>query len=143
VTCFLLFCLVLPGQAQERDTTKTEIRIRQLPRPAPLHLHGHSERSFNNLALPSTGIYGKPDETKYYQPPFKGQYYLDLAVEAYREEIKDDLGLNWLFRFIKMMAPYVNNRFEFGVYKIEDLPIVDRDNPLTKPQNVDERDKNR
>ncbi len=71
-----------------------------------------------------------PEETQYYTPPFKGQYYLDLAVEAYRQEQRDKLGLNWLFGFLNAIAPYVNNQFQFGVYRINDLPVVARDNPM-------------
>lgn len=83
-----------------------------------------------SYSLPQSGVFEMPEETQYYTPPFKGQYYLDLAVAAYREEQKDKLGLNWLFRFLGAIAPYVNNQFEFGVYRINDMPIVERDNPL-------------
>ncbi len=127
----LLLGVVDIGMAQERDTTKTERPIRS--RPLLFEMEGHSERSVNNIPLPSSGVYKVPEETKYYKPPFMGQHYLDMAVEAYREEQRDKLGLNKLFRFMNMLAPYVYNQFEFGVYQIENLPIVDRDNPLLKP----------
>lgn len=80
-----------------------------------------------------------PEETQYYTHPFKGQYYLDLAVEAYRDEQKDKLGLNWLFQFLNAISPYVNNQFEFGVYQINDMPVVGRDNPMFQSHNSDEK----
>lgn len=80
-----------------------------------------------------------PEMTRYYVPDFKGQYYLDLAVEAYREEQRDKLGLNWLFKFLNAISPYVNNRFEFGVYRINDMPVVERDNPLFKSHSSSDK----
>ncbi len=98
----------------------------------------HSERSFQSYSFPESGIYAVPEQTQYYVPEFKGQYYLDLAVEAYREEQRDKLGLNWLFQFMNYISPFVNNRFEFGVYQIYDMPIVGRENPLFQSYKNDE-----
>lgn len=130
---FIILSVVFSGiaQAQVRDTTESKRKLRL--QSLSLNKSVHSERSVNNLSLTSSGMYDVPEETQYYQEPFMGQHYLDVAVEAYREEQRDKLGLNWLFRFMNMVAPYVNNQFEFGVYQIEDLPIVDRDNALLKP----------
>ena len=117
----------IPSLAQDRDTTETKVRLH--PEKSSFKLKGHHERMISNLPMPSSGVYGKPQPTQYYQPPFSGQSHLDKAVEAYREEQKDKIGPSWLFKFLNILSPYVNNQFEFGVYKIEDLPIVERDNP--------------
>jgi hypothetical protein len=92
-----------------------------------------------NYSLPQSGVFEMPEETQYYTHPFQGQYYLDLAVEAYRKEQKDKLGLSWLFQFLNAVSPFVNNRFEFGVYQINDMPVVGRDNPLFQSHNSDEK----
>ena len=130
---FILFLgIISPVMGQERDTTETERRIDI--RPSLPEIEGHSERTIQSFSLPSSGVYGVPEETKYYEPPFMGQHHLDMAVEAYRkEQRKTPLGLTRLFKFLDMLAPYVYNQFEFGVYQIEDLEIVERDNPLLKP----------
>jgi len=133
-----IFGTVQLGYAQQTDTSRIEKELRlerNFPQPY------HSERSANNFLLPSSGTYGVPEPTEYYTPPFKGQEYLDYAVEAYRKELEDSIGNTLLFRFISKIAPFVNNRFEFGVYKIYDLPIVERDHPLLYPQLNDGKNK--
>ena len=127
----LLLGTVQLGMAQQTDTTQTEKELKQedlFPQPY------HSERSTDKYLLPSSGTYGVPEPTEYYTPPFKGQEYLDYAVEAYREELENSVANTPLFQFISKIAPFVNNRFEFGVYRIYDLPIVERDHPLLYPQ---------
>jgi len=127
----------LQAQAQQADSTKRTFFL--IPRIKSPEIQPHSERSVGNYALPESGVFDVPEETQYYTPPFKGQYYLDLAVEAYREEQEDKLGLNWLFNFLNVISPFVNNRFEFGVYRINDLPVVERDNPLFQSHNGDKK----
>lgn len=123
--------------AQQADSTKRTFFLR--PESKSLNYSPHSERSIGSYSLPQSGVFEMPEETQYYIPAFKGQYYLDLAVEAYREEQKDKLGLNWLFKFLNAISPYVNNRFEFGVYRINDMPVVERENPLFKSHNSSEK----
>ena len=124
----------LPGlsRAQQTDTSRTvkemDLKERTVQQPY------HSERSTNNFVLPSSGTYGVPEPTEYYTPPFTGQENLDKAVEAYRKRLEEGLGNSLLFQFISKIAPFVNNQFEFGVYRIYDLPIVERDHPLLYPQ---------
>lgn len=84
------------------------------------------------------GSYQVPEETEYYQPPFKGQEYLDMAVEAYQEELEKQIGPDWLSRFMRAVSPFINNQFEFGFYQIYDLPVVERDNPLFQSYTDDE-----
>lgn len=132
IVVFLLLGLTQRGWSQQSDTTQTteEIELEEQPFPQPYH----SERSTNNFLLPSSGTYGVPEPTEYYTPPFMGQKHLDAAVEAYRKRLKEGLGNSLLFQFISKIAPFVNNQFEFGVYRIYDLPIVERDHPLLYPQ---------
>jgi len=131
--------ILVPAQlalAQQADSTKRTFFLR--PESKSLKAQPHSERSIGSYALPQSGVFEMPEETQYYVLPFKGQYYLDMAVEAYREEQRDKLGLNWLFRFLNAISPYVNNQFQFGVYRINDMPVVARDNPLFQSHNSSE-----
>lgn len=76
------------------------------------------------------GTYQVPTEKQYYIPPFKGQYYLDMAVEAYRKELENRIGDDWYWQFLKAISPYINNQFQFGFYNMYDIEFVDRDHPL-------------
>lgn len=138
IVVFLLLGLAQQGFSQQSDTTRTteEIELEVQPFPQPYH----SERSTDNFLLPSSGIYGVPEPTEYYTPPFMGQKHLDAAVEAYRKRLEEGLGNSLLFQFISKIAPFVNNQFEFGVYRIYDLPIVERDHPLLDPQVTNENE---
>ncbi|GAA5520331.1 hypothetical protein LQ318_01275 [Aliifodinibius salicampi] len=126
----LLFFGVIPTItfAQETDTTRQEIEPEQEERK--LNMQSKFDRSMSGGIMSEMGSYEVPSETEYYTPPFKGQEYLDMAVEAYRKELERSIGPDWMWQFMKTVAPYINNQFEFGVYQIYDLPIVDRDNPL-------------
>lgn len=126
--CSLCWAAASIAYAQQADSTRRTFFMR--PESGSSINQPHSERSMGTHSLPQSGVFEMPEETQYYTPPFKGQYYLDLAVEAYRQEQRDKLGLNWLFGFLNAIAPYVNNQFQFGVYRINDLPVVARDNPL-------------
>lgn len=112
--------------AQEADTTKKELNLNQKNN---LGFERELDRPVSGGKMTGMGAYNVPTETKYYKRPFKGQDYLDLAVEAYRKEVKNDLGNNWFWQFLKAVSPYINNSFEFGFYNT-DVPYVDRDNPL-------------
>jgi len=122
----LLFVFVpLLVWAQEADTTKKEIKSAK----RNLHLQRQLDRSVSGGKMTRMGSYDVPTETQYYQRPFKGQKYLDEAVKAYRENIKNSWEDNWYWQFLKTVSPYINNTFEFGFYNT-DVPFVDRDNPL-------------
>ncbi|NGP76901.1 hypothetical protein G3570_09670 [Balneolaceae bacterium YR4-1] len=131
--CSFILVPALLAQAQQADSTKRTFFLR--PETNSLKAEPHSERSIGSYTLPESGVFGVPEETEYYVIPFKGQEYLDMAVEALREEQRDKLGLNWLFRFLNAISPYVNNQFQFGVYRINDMPVVARDNPLFQSHN--------
>lgn len=88
------------------------------------------DREMGGGRMTEMGSYKVPEESVPYVPPFKGQEYLDMAVEAYRRQLENDIGPNWLWKFLDTISPYIHNEFEFGVYQIYDQPVVDRDNPL-------------
>ena len=123
-----LLCLLSSGFvfAQEADSTKKEIQSRK---SSNLNLGSDMDRSVSGGKMTNMGSYNVPTETKYYKEPFKGQEYLDLAVEAYRKEVANGWQNNWYWQFLKAVSPYINNTFEFGFYNT-DIPYVDRDNPL-------------
>lgn len=131
--CSLTLFPAFLAQAQQADSTKRTFFLR--PETKSLKAQPHSERTIGSYTLPQSGVFEVPEETEYYVIPFKGQEYLDMAVEALREEQRDKLGLNWLFRFLNAISPYVNNQFQFGVYRINDMPVVARDNPLFQSHN--------
>lgn len=132
-TYFLLFfCSIFLGWnaqaiAQQADSTKRTLEIN--PKPDSFTDRPHSERRMGEFILPESGIFLYPEPTRYYQEPFMGQYYLDLAVEALREEQRNRLGGTWM-QVLRAIAPFVNMQFQFGVYDAYDLPVVARDNPL-------------
>lgn len=124
-----LVCLLFPvlALAQETDSTRRNLHLqnqRQQLLQQPL------ERQLSGGIMSEMGTYQVPEKTQYYTPPFKGQEYLDMAVEAYRRELEERIGPQWLSKFFKTVSPFINNKFEFGVYQIYDLPIVERDHPL-------------
>jgi len=133
----LFFGLSVDTFAQQADSTDRSFFVN--PKPESFTKKAHTERQTGTFALPESGIMSVPDETQYYQLPFKGQYYLDLAVEAYREEQKDQFGSGWMGRFLQAIAPFVNHGFQFGHYQIYDMPLTDRDNPLYKSHNNPEK----
>lgn len=139
----LFFLLLLLGmipvltQAQEVDTTRQEIKPEQ--EEQKLNMQSKFDRSMSGGIMSEMGSYEVPSETEYYTPPFKGQEYLDMAVEAYRKELEKSIGPDWMWQFMKTISPYINNQFEFGVYQIYDLPIVERDNPLFQSDSNNEK----
>ena len=117
--------LPLAACAQETDTTRQELDLNKKPK----NIQQRFDRSMSGGMMSDMGSYDVPNETQYYHRPFKGQEYLDLAVEAYRKEIKNSWQGNWYWQFLKAVSPYIDNTFEFGFYN-NDVPIVDRGNPL-------------
>jgi hypothetical protein len=134
----LLFGIADFAFAQQTDTSRTEsereLKTRTVPQPF------HKERSTNNFLLPESGTYDVPDPTEYYTPPFEGQEYLDIAIAAYRQELEDSIGNTPFFKFLGKIAPFINTQFEFGVYRINDLPIIERDNPYLYPSTAKEQE---
>ncbi len=134
----LILLAIVPSlvSAQETDTTRQSVEMEE--REKALELKYKINRPASEGMLTESGVHEVPEPTEYYTPPFKGQYYLDKAVEAYRKELKERMGPDWLYKFFRVISPFVNNRFEFGVYQIYDMPIVERDNPLFQSNNSDE-----
>lgn len=129
---FAFLCLAVAGWstqvfAQQADTTKRTLEIN--PKPESFIDRPHTERRMGEFILPESGIFEYPEPTRYYQAPFMGQYYLDVAVAALREEQRNRLDGTWM-KVLRAIAPFVNMQFQFGVYEIYDIPVVDRDNPL-------------
>lgn len=124
--------------AQERDTTRQELDLEQQEQSPNMLQPEQFDRPASGGIMNEMGSYQVPEETEYYQPPFKGQEYLDMAVEAYQEELEKQIGPDWLSRFMRAVSPFINNQFEFGFYQIYDLPVVERDNPLFQSYTDDE-----
>lgn len=129
----VLFILPVCGIAQERDTTRRSIEIDK--KEEAIKLKYRLDRPASAGMLSESGVHAVPEPTRYFKPPFKGQEYLDQAVEAYRKE----LGPAWLANLFRAISPFINNRFEFGVYRIYDMPLIDRDNPLLQSSNSKEK----
>lgn len=124
--------------AQETDTTRQELELEQ-ETPTPQYLRPGFDRPATGGVMTDMGSYEVPEETEYYQPPFKGQEYLDMAVEAYRKELEKHIGPDWLTQFMRTVSPFINNQFEFGFYQIYDMTsTVDRDNPLFESYTNDD-----
>jgi hypothetical protein len=123
--------------AQETDTTKQKLNLE--PEPEREIQRPQFDRPASGGIMTEIGSYQVPEETQYYDPPFKGQEYLDMAVEAYRKELENQIGNNWFWKFLDTISPFINNQFEFGVYQIYDQPVVGRNNPLFKSYQNDEK----
>lgn len=137
LTIALLVMLPVLVSAQETDTTRQSRELDE--REQALELKYKINRPASGGLLTESGVHEVPEPTVYYTPPFKGQEYLDKAVEAYRKELKERMGPDWLYKFFRIVKPFVNNQFEFGVYQINDLPVVDRENELFQSKNSDEK----
>ncbi|SMO65066.1 hypothetical protein [Fodinibius sediminis] len=144
MSCLLLvggifLCLPFASAAQERDSTRQELELEE-DEPAPVLLNLQFDRPASGGVMTEMGSYEVPEETEYYQPPFKGQEYLDMAVEAYRKELEKHIGPDWLSKFMRAVSPFINNQFEFGFYGIYDMePTVKRDNPLFQSHTDDSK----
>lgn len=127
---FLLPSLVL---GQDQDTTRQEL---DFEKRRQLDIQQQLDRSMSGGVMTEMGTYQIPSETQYYQHPFKGQEYLDMAVEAYRKEIENQVGDNWYWQFLKAVSPFI--RLELGAFQTMQLEYPDRDNPLWQSYSNDE-----
>ena len=135
--CRYLFVVVLlwlgaahAGVAQQTDTAQPSRELQEQRELQPYH----SERTTTtHIRTPSSGTYGVPEPKQHYRHPFMGQKYLNVAVKAYQEQLKEDQG-GALLRFLDKIAPFILNKFQFGVYRIYDMPIIERGKPLQEPQ---------
>lgn len=118
--------------AQDTDTTRQELDFEQEQQNLLLQ-----ERSLSGGVMTEMGTYQIPNETQYYKRPFKGQEYLDEAVEAYRREIENRMGESWYWQFLKTVSPFI--RLELGAFQTLEMQFVDRDNPLFRSYNSDEK----
>lgn len=134
----LFACLLAVGgvQAQEVDTTKIELK-KDREGEQTINLNQNYDRSVSAGSMTEMGTYSMPSEKQYYQHPFKGQYYLDMAVEAYREQLREQVGDNWYWSFLKAVSPYI--RLEMGAFQTLEMQYVGRDNPLFQNYKSDEK----
>ncbi|WP_138429227.1 hypothetical protein [Fodinibius saliphilus] len=122
--------------AQETDTT--QIKIKEDPNSSRIQMLDQSfDRSISGGSLTQMGTHEVPRKNQYYQAPFKGQIYLDQAVEAYREEIRNKVGDGWFWNFLKSISPYI--KLELGAFETMQMEYVDRDNPLWKSYSNDDK----
>lgn len=135
----IILLVMLPALVwgQETDTTRQSGELDE--REQAIELKYKINRPASGGMLTESGVHEVPEPTEYYTPPFKGQEYLDKAVEAYRKELKERMGPDWLYNFFRIVKPFINNQFEFGVYQINDLPVVERENSLFRSNNSDEK----
>lgn len=133
--CSILFIPTIMA-AQETDTTKVNIEQDQ-ESDRTINLNQQFERPATGGILTEMGTYQVPSETQYYQRPFKGQEYLDMAVEAYRKEMEQRVGDNWYWQFLKTVSPYI--RLELGAFQTMQMQYVDRDNPLFESYRANEK----
>lgn len=122
--------------AQQTDTAST---VKKLQEEKVILKTYHTEKSTENMFMPKTGLYDIPIPKEYYIHPFMAQKRIDAALADYYKEAKEKKSL--LFRFINAIAPFINNQFEFAVYKIYDLPIVERGQPMLTPQLIEKQKK--
>lgn len=120
---------ILPNMAQAQETDTSRVRLKtgedsartfQLDRPF--------DRPISGGMMTNMGMYNVPSPTQYYRPPFKGQDYLDKAVEAYRKKLEDGMGDNWYWNFLRAVSPYIS--LELGAFQTMQMEYVDRQNPL-------------
>ncbi len=135
--CLTFVIIILAGRAHGQQSDTTEV-VRELEQEDEIIQPYHSERAVGNMFMPETGMFGIPEPKQYYAPPFMGQKYLEIALAAYYEKYTMEKSL--LYRFINAVAPFIDNQFEFAVYRIYDLPIVERDHPLLEPQLKEQRE---
>lgn len=121
------------ASAQETDTSSVKIEDEQ----RTYELNQNFDRSMSGGTMTDMGTYSVPYKTQYYQAPFEGQKSLDRAVEAYRKEMKEKMGGNWYWQFLKAVSPYI--RLHLGVNDFDMFVPVERDNPLFKSYNNEEK----
>lgn len=134
----VLLALITPQLfGQQSDTTEV---IKELEQEDNFSQPFHSDRAVGNMYMAETGTFSIPEPKEYYNRPFMGQKYLEIALEYYYE--KWESNKSFLYRFINTVAPFIDNQFEFAVYRVYDLPIVERDHPLLDPQ-LNEKSQNK
>ncbi len=134
--CSFLLLVPLLSLAQETDTTT--IDIREEPEEfRSINLGRQFDRSISGGSLTEMGTFSVPRENQYYQRPFKGQEYLDMALEAYREELESGMEDSWFWQFLKTVSPYI--RLEMGAFETMQLQYIDRDHPAFESYNSDEK----
>lgn len=130
----VLLILPLLTVAQETDSTNT---IEKPRKERKLELGGKNEHSISPGNMSQMGTYEVPTENPYlYKRPFKGQEYLDMALEAYRKKMKEEFGPGWQ-SFMQVLSPFIHLRF--STLESAPLPIPDRDNPLQKSYNSNKK----
>ena len=134
--CSSLLLGPLIASAQETDTTTINIREEQ-EESRSINLGRQFDRSISGGSLTEMGTFDVPRENQYYQRPFKGQEYLDMAVQAYREQLKSDIDGGWFWQFLKTVSPYI--RLEMGAFETMQLQYIDRDHPAFESYNSDEK----
>ncbi len=128
--------VTVSASAQETDTTSVIIEDgREAQRD--LNFERRFDRSVTGGSMTEMGTYSIPNETQYYHAPFEGQESLDRAVEAYLQEMENRMGENWYWQFLKAVSPYI--KLHLGVSDFNTLQFVDRDNPLFRSYNSDEK----
>ena len=134
MSCLLLLPLV--SLAQEADTTEININ-EDTEQQRTINLDTQFDRPISGGALTGMGTHGVPRENQYYQRPFKGQEYLDIAVEAYRRELESGIDGGWFWRFLKTVSPFI--RLEMGAFETMQLQYIDRDHPAFRSYSSDEK----
>lgn len=134
IVVVILMLMLFPNLswAQDTDTTRQELDFEQEQRNIMLQ-----DRSLSGGIMSEMGTYQVPNETQYYKHSFKGQEYLDEAVEAYRREIENRMGDSWYWQFLKTVSPFI--RLELGAFQTLEMQYVDRDNPLFRSYNSKEK----
>jgi hypothetical protein len=132
-----VLCILLPivALAQETDTTRQELdldtEVRQVNTQQQL------DRSMSDGTMSSMGTYNVPQEGQYYDHPFMGQKYLDAALKAYREQMKQRSVSSWYTQFFRSVSPFFG--IQLGSIEGQPVDIVGRDNPLFQSYKKDER----
>jgi len=133
--CCSLLLVPLFSLAQESDTTTIDI-TEEPEESRSINLGRQFDRSISGGSLTEMGTFSVPRQNQYYQRPFKGQEYLDMAVQAYREQLESEIDGGWFWRFLKTVSPYV--RLHMGAFETMQLQYIDRDHPAFESYNSDE-----
>lgn len=131
---FLLFCAPGLSFAQETDTTRQMLELKRKQRS--LDFPQNTERSMSGGLMTKMGTYNAPTEGQYYHPPFMGQKYLDMAVEAYYKEMEENFG-GWFWNFLRSVSPYI--RVQFAPLEPPKMQFPDRNNPLWESYTDDSK----
>ena len=128
----------MPLLSSAQETDSTSIDIADEPEESRnINLGRQFDRPITGGDLTEMGTFSVPRENQYYQRPFKGQEYLDLAVQAYRRELESGIDGGWFWRFLKTVSPYI--RMELGAFETMQLQYIDRDHPAFDSYKSDEK----